>query len=223
MSEVRFHFLDDRLWFPDPRNALRGGPVDGLVAIGGDLSLPRMLLAYRSGLFPWTANPVTWWSPDPRGILELNEFHCSKSLRKSLRQFHFTRDTAFREVMAGCAESAPGRTSTWISPPFQRAYEALHEAGYAHSVECWQGEALVGGVYGVQVGGFFAGESMFHRASDASKAALFHLVEHLRESGFALMDIQIVTPHTQQLGARTIPREEYLERLRIAVEISAPF
>ncbi|MFA6545789.1 MAG: leucyl/phenylalanyl-tRNA--protein transferase, partial [Limisphaerales bacterium] len=149
--------LDDRLWFPDARDALKRGPYAGLVAAGGDMSVPRLLLAYRSGLFPWTADPVTWWSPDPRGIIELDQFHVSRSLARTLRKggFEVTFDRAFREVITACAKTR--RPGGWISPEFVTAYTALHQAGHAHSVECWKSGELVGGVYGVVVGGLFAG------------------------------------------------------------------
>ncbi len=209
--------LDDRLWFPDPRGAVKRGPHAGLVAIGGDLTVPRLLLAYRSGLFPWTAEPVTWWSPDPRGIFELDAFHIPRSLARTLKRggFEVTFDRAFREVITACALTP--RPGSWISPEFIAAYSALHEAGHAHSVECWRAGELVGGVYGVAVGGLFAGESMFHRATDASKVALRHLVGRLRERGFALFDTQMVTPVTRQLGATEISRTAYLRRLADAV------
>jgi len=207
--------LDHRLHFPSPRLA----DAEGLVAVGGDLSVPRLLLAYRSGIFPWTVDPITWWSPNPRAIFELNGFHVSRSLGRILRKnvFQITVDRAFQAVMKGCAAPAPGRRSTWISPEFIAAYTQLHEQGHAHSLECWQGPRLVGGVYGVSVGGLFAGESMFHRATDASKVALFHMVEHLRRRGFALFDIQMLTPITTQLGGTEIPRDAYLSRLTEAV------
>lgn len=207
--------LDQRLRFPDPEQA----NSEGLVAVGGDLSLPRLLLAYRSGIFPWTAAPVTWWSPDPRGIFLLDRFHISRSLARAIRHevFRVTVDQAFREVMVGCAAPAPGRRSTWITQEFLEAYTELHRQGYAHSVECWQGEQLAGGIYGVALGGFFAGESMFHRVSNASKVALAHLVGHLGEKGFLLFDIQMVTHITEQLGAVTVPRHAYLKRLAKAL------
>jgi leucyl/phenylalanyl-tRNA--protein transferase len=207
--------LSRRLWFPPASEADR----QGLVAIGGDLALPRLLLAYRSGLFPWTVEPITWWSPDPRAIFALDDFHVSRSLGRVLRQeiFRVTCDEAFREVMEGCAAPAPGRRETWISPEFIEAYTQLHEAGHAHSVECWQGERLAGGIYGVAVGGFFAGESMFHRVSNASKVALYHLIERLRGQGFELFDVQMLTPITKQLGAIEMSRDDYLKRLSSAV------
>jgi leucyl/phenylalanyl-tRNA--protein transferase len=207
--------LDERLRFPDPRNAT----PDGLVAVGGDLSVARLLLAYRMGIFPWTVDPITWWSPDPRAIFELNEFHVSRSLARVLRKavFQTTIDRAFRQVMEGCARSAPGRRDTWITREFLEAYTRLHVLGHAHSLECWQDGQLAGGIYGVAVGGLFAGESMFHRASNASKVALFRLVEHLNRRRFALFDIQMLTPVTKQLGGTTLPRSEYLERLAAAI------
>ena len=217
--------LTKRLWFPDPRTAQHGGPHDGLIAVGGDLSATRLLLAYRNGIFPWTDDPVTWWSPDPRAIFELDRFHTSGSLAQIIRKdvFKVTTDRAFRQVMEGCAGPAPGRESTWISAEFIEAYAALHDLGHAHSVECWQNSQLAGGIYGVSIGGFFAGESMFHRANNASKVALFHLHRHLRERGFVLFDIQLLTPITRQLGAVTISREQYLQRLAKAVELQCDF
>ena len=187
--------------------------------------MPRLLLAYRSGIFPWTVDPITWWSPEPRAIFELDRFRVSRSLAKVIRrdEFRITVDRAFRRVMHGCAAPAPDRRSTWISPEFIEAYTQLHKQGHAHSLECWQGRRLVGGIYGVTVGGLFAGESMFHRASNASKIALFHLMEHLRRQGFVLFDIQMLTPITAQLGGITIPRGEYLRRLAQAVEKPVSF
>ena len=213
--------LDDRLRFPDPNAAT----AEGLVAVGGDLSVPRLLLAYRTGVFPWTAGPVTWWSPDPRAVFELDGFHLSHSLARLLRQgkFQITTDRAFREVMKACAAPTPGRSSTWIGQEFLDAYTRLHLQGHAHSLECWQAGELVGGIYGVALGGLFAGESMFHRVSNASKVALFHLVQRLKSQGFVLFDIQMLTPITTQLGGRTIPRHEYLGRLAAAVELSCCF
>jgi len=209
------------LQFPDPRSAL----ADGLVAIGGDFSPARLLLAYRSGIFPWTDDPISWWSPDPRGIFELEQFHVSRSFARFLRRnpYRLTVDRAFRLVMEGCAAPNVGRGQTWITANFIEAYTQLHEQGHAHSVECWQGDELVGGIYGVAVGGLFAGESMFHRADNASKTALHHLITHLRTRGFSLFDIQMVTDITQQLGATEISRAEYLSRLRPAVELKCVF
>ena len=187
--------------------------------------MPRLLLAYRSGIFPWTDDPITWWSPDPRAIFELDQFHLPRSLARVIRKgvFQITRDRAFRKVIEGCAAPAPGRRSTWISSQFLEAYTRLHEEGHAHSVECWQGQELAGGLYGLSIGGFFAGESMFHRVNDASKVALYYLVQHLRDRGFVLIDIQMLTPITRQLGAITISRDDYLKRLLEAVELQCCF
>lgn len=213
--------LDKGLRFPDPHIA----NAEGLVAVGGDLSVPRLLLAYRSGIFPWTVDPITWWSPDPRAIFELERFHVPHSLARVLRKdlFRVTIDTAFRRIIEMCAAPIRGRRDTWISPEFIEAYTRLHEEGYAHSLECWQGNELAGGIYGMAIGGLFAGESMFHRVSNASKVALFHLIQHLRNRGFVLFDIQMLTPVTQRLGGVMISREDYLARLSCAIELAASF
>jgi leucyl/phenylalanyl-tRNA---protein transferase len=213
--------LNENAPFPDPQLA----NPEGLVALGGDFSVQRLLLAYRSGIFPWTANPITWWSPDARAIFYLEHFHCSRSLAKEIRRgrFQIARDKAFRQVMEGCAASAPGRRSTWISSEFIEAFNNLHKEGYAHSIEYWREGQLLGGVYGVAIGGFFAGESMFHRVNNASKICLFYLVQHLRERGFALFDIQMLTPITLQLNAVNIPRQEYLKLLQQAIHLNCAF
>lgn len=207
--------LNEAISFPDPARANK----EGLVAIGGDLQPDRLVAAYRQGIFPWSVDPITWWSPDPRGVIELEQFHISKSLAKVLRRgaFTLTIDRSFRAVVEACAAPGPKRRSGWISAEFIAAYARLHELGHAHSVECWLDGKLVGGIYGVTVGGLFAGESMFHRADNASKAALAHLVDHLRARGYTLFDIQMVTEATKPLGAKWISREDYLERLAVAV------
>jgi leucyl/phenylalanyl-tRNA--protein transferase len=200
--------------FPDPRTLLPGECTASPVAAGGDLSPACLLAAYRLGLFPWTEQPVTWWSPDPRGVLELDRFHVSRSLQRTLRRqpFTVTIDRAFPEVVAACAaEHTAG--GTWITPMFLAAYTELHRLGHAHSVECWREGRLVGGIYGVQVGGIFSGESMFHREDDASKVALHRLVHLLREAGFGFLDVQMVTEATRRLGAEEVPRAAFLERL----------
>ncbi len=215
--------LEKQLWFPDPNDAERED-YDGLLAVGGDLSIERLLLAYRSGIFPWSVKPITWWSPDPRGIIELDRVHVSRSLKRVLKQgpFEVTVDRAFREVIAACA-TTPRDGGCWISGQFIDAFTRLHEAGHAHSVECWADGKLAGGIYGVSAGGLFAGESMFHHVSNASKVALWHLAVRLRESGFKLFDVQMVTPTTQQFGAAEISRREYLARLAEAVSASCSF
>jgi leucyl/phenylalanyl-tRNA---protein transferase len=187
----------------------------GLVAVGGDLSPARLLEAYRRGIFPWydEQTPIMWWSPDPRAVFELDNVHLSRRLRRTIRSGRFTvtvnRD--FGAVIRACAVRP--EQGTWITPEMMEAYERLHRLGYAHSVEAWHGQVLGGGIYGVAVGGLFAGESMFTRVNDGSKVALAALVERLRQRGFTLFDTQFVTDHTRRLGAIEIPREEYLGRL----------
>jgi leucyl/phenylalanyl-tRNA---protein transferase len=197
----------------------------GLVAVGGDLRPGRLLAAYRQGIFPWygEGEPVCWWSPDPRAVFELDGLHISRRLRRTLRsgRFEVTVDRDFAGVIRGCADR-PGE-GTWITLEMVAAYEELHRLGHAHSVEAWHAGQLAGGVYGVAVGGLFAGESMFTRVRDASKVALAHLVERLRERGFRLFDIQFLTDHTERLGAVEIPRKEYLHRLRDAVRQALTF
>jgi len=190
----------------------------GLVAIGGDLRPERLIEAYRHGIFPWYSegDPVCWWSPDPRAIFELDHLHFSRRFLRTLRSgcFTCTVDQAFSTVIRGCADRAEG---TWILPDMIAAYERLHQLGLAHSIEVWRDGSLAGGLYGVAMAGFFAGESMFTRGRDGSKVALAYLVERLRERGFLLFDTQFLTPHTARLGAIEIPRSEYLTRLEIAL------
>lgn len=199
---------------------------DGLVAVGGTLDPDLLEKAYRRGIFPWSSEPaVTWWCPDPRAIFELDAFKPSRSLSKRIRHsswtFHLDRD--FAGTVRRCAEPTPDRPSTWISDDFLAAYSELHRRGIAHSVEVYEGSEPVGGLYGVALGGFFGGESMFHRRTDASKAALAHLVEHLRARRFALLDAQVMNPHLRSLGARDIPRVEFLRRLRRALAVDTRF
>lgn len=206
--------------FPDPSEA----DDEGLLAMGGNLQPETLLTAYTQGIFPWSEQPITWWSPDPRGIFELDQFSPSRRLLRKMRQgkFTFTRDQAFEDVIRACAEPR-GDGGEWLGPGLIAAYIRLHQFGHAHSVECWCDGELVGGIYGVAVGGLFAGESMFSRVSDGSKMALTHLVGHLRERGFVLFDVQATNPHTVSLGAIDIPRDEYLTRLRYALSIDARF
>jgi leucyl/phenylalanyl-tRNA--protein transferase len=197
----------------------------GLVGVGGDLRPERLLEAYRRGIFPWydEHGPICWWSPDPRAIFELDGFHVSRRLRRTIRsgKFTVTVNRDFAGVIRGCADR-PG-AGTWIIPAMIEAYETLHRLGHAHSVEVWSGDELAGGVYGVAIGGLFAGESMFKRRPDASKVALAFLVNRLRERGYQLFDIQFLTGHTASLGAVEIPRTEYLARLRRALAVPATF
>ncbi len=206
--------LSEEIKFPPPRFATQ----EGLLAVGGDLSTERLLLAYATGIFPWYSEgePILWWSPDPRLVLYPAEFRLSRSLAKVIRRgdFQVTLDHAFRQVIGQCAgvRRASGE-GTWIVPEMIAAYCRLHQVGFAHSVEAWQGERLVGGLYGVAIGRCFFGESMFSLASNASKVALAALVAHLNTLKFELIDCQITTGHLQRLGAREIPRTRYLKEL----------
>lgn len=200
--------------FPSPELAQE----DGLLAVGGDLSVERLLLAYRIGIFPWYSedSPLLWWSPDPRLVLYPNELHVSKSLRKVINKqvFQVTMDTAFRQVMTACSQiERPTQDGTWILDEMVDAYCRLHDAGYAHSVEVWRNGILVGGLYGISLGHCFFGESMFSLRSNASKVALYHLVEHVKTLQFELIDCQVTTNHLLRLGAREIPRTQFLTEL----------
>lgn len=214
----------DSIWFPDPSLALR--EPNGLLAFGGDLTPPRLLAAYQRGIFPWfqAGQPILWWAPDPRAVLVPSAIHLSRSLRKTLRQqrFQVTFDTAFAEVVHGCALPSADRPDTWITPAMLQAYAQLHELGYAHSVECWQEGELAGGLYGVALGRIFFGESMFSRRSDASKVALAHLCEQLVAWGFELIDCQVGNSHTFSMGAREIRRDEFMALLEPGVVADLP-
>jgi leucyl/phenylalanyl-tRNA--protein transferase len=212
---------DNPVRFPSPATASR----EGLLAAGGNLLPETLRSAYRQGIFPWynPGEPILWWSPDPRTVLAPDALHCSRSLRKTLRQrrFHVTFDTRFRDVMLACAgprAQYPGG-GTWITHDMVEAYCALHALGDAHSVEVWQSSELVGGLYGVALGGAFFGESMFSRVSDASKVALAALCARLRAHGFALIDCQLPSDHLSQLGAVSIPRRAFLARLETALAL----
>lgn len=201
------YLLTEELLFPPPHLAENGG----LLAVGGDLSVERLLLAYSSGIFPWYSDdePILWWSPDPRLVLYPNDLKVSSSLRKVLKKqvFRVTLDTAFEQVITACASI---RESTWIIDDMIQAYCRLHESGYAHSVEVWQEGELAGGLYGVSLGRCFFGESMFSRRSNASKVALYYLVEHVKTRRFDLIDCQVTSEHLLSLGAREIPRRQFL-------------
>jgi leucyl/phenylalanyl-tRNA--protein transferase len=201
--------------FPNPLSA----PEDSPLAFGYMLTADLMLGAYRKGIFAWSADPVSWWSPDPRGILELDGLHVSQRLARKIRQapFRVTLNQAFVGVLEGCALPRHAEAETWLTAEFMECYSELFQRGYAHSVECWQGDALVGGVFGVALERFFSAESMFHRVTDASKIALFYLVEWLKQNHYALVDIQVLTPHMESLGGVWIAREEYVRRLREAL------
>ncbi|MFZ5953143.1 MAG: leucyl/phenylalanyl-tRNA--protein transferase [Candidatus Rifleibacteriota bacterium] len=193
---------------------------DGLLAIGGNLEPETLVAAYTSGIFPWTVRPITWWSPNPRAVFDIDAFRLSSRMERMYQsgRFEFSIDQDFSGVIRGCARPAPGRESTWISPQFISAYERLHELGIAHSCEAWLGDKLAGGVYGVAIAGLFAGESMFYEVSNASNLCLRFLMSQLAQAGFVLFDSQVITPHTRRLGAVEISRQEYLERLKAAIK-----
>ena len=209
--------LDERLIFPPAELA-----EDGLLAVGGDLRPERLLLAYRSGIFPWyeDGQPILWHSPDPRMVLRARELRVGRSLRKTIRQgaYRVTLDTAFPRVIESCAAvKRPRQRGTWITPAMKRAYAELHRRGLAHSVESWREERLAGGLYGVCLGGIFFGESMFARAPDASKVAFVALVEQLARWGIDLIDCQVYTEHLARFGAVEWPRKRYLAALEKAL------
>ncbi|HYI60179.1 MAG TPA: leucyl/phenylalanyl-tRNA--protein transferase [Acidimicrobiales bacterium] len=198
---------------------------DGPVAVGGDLEPATVLAAYRAGVFPMpigrTGRVLAWWSPDPRGVIPLDGMRVTRSLRQAARRHHVTVDAAFDEVVRACAD--PRRPGAWITRGVRRAYTSLHELGWAHSVEAWTADgALAGGLYGVAVGGLFAGESMFHRSRDGSKVALLGLVDLLRDGGARLLDVQWTTAHLASLGAVDIPRRAYLDQLEAALQAPLP-
>jgi leucyl/phenylalanyl-tRNA---protein transferase len=196
--------------FPDPRR----GDDEGLVAIGGDLSIERLRAAYAAGIFPWYNDgfPVLWWSPNPRAILTAEDLHVSRSLGRRLKRkdYVLTWNLAFSEVIALCGQGRKG--GTWIVPEMRHAYQRLHHAGFAHSVEVWEQNRLVGGLYGVQSGALFAAESMFHRVTDASKIAVVAACRSLHRAGVRLIDVQFATGHLRSLGVKEISRDDYLVR-----------
>jgi leucyl/phenylalanyl-tRNA--protein transferase len=209
-----------RFRFPDPARA----DAEGLIAQGGDLEPATLVAAYRQGVFPWPydESAILWWSPDPRAILPLDALHVSRSLARTLRRgrFRITLNAGFDAVIDGCA----ARPETWITPAIRGAYARLHGLGWAHSVEVWAPDGtLAGGLYGVAVGGLFAAESMFYRATDASKVAVVALVQHARRVGITLLDVQVPSDHLITLGALAIPRAEYLRRLAAAVRQPVAF
>ncbi len=211
--------LPDQIIFPEPELSRE----DGLLAVGGDLCIERLILAYRMGIFPWFSHgdPILWWSPDPRLVLYPNALHVSRSLMKTLKQGHFivTLDRDFSQVIAACAgvprDKQPG---TWITADMMDAYCRLHEAGFAHSVEVWNRGELAGGLYGVSLGKCFFGESMFARKNNASKVGLVTLVHLLRKWSFNLIDCQVTTQHLVRLGAREIPRKQFMAELKLALK-----
>jgi leucyl/phenylalanyl-tRNA--protein transferase len=209
--------------FPDPDRALT--EPDGLLAVGGDLSVERLLIAYRQGIFPWyqDGQPILWWSPNPRAVLFPSELHVSRSLRKTLRKNRFTVSVNqdFAGVIAGCATERSD-TGTWITTDMAQAYQQLHDEGHAHAMEVWCDEQMVGGLYGVNIGRVFFGESMFSRETDASKVALVLLIRICRELGIELVDCQIASAHLASLGSRSISRAEFHRLLRRYTQFPSP-
>jgi leucyl/phenylalanyl-tRNA--protein transferase len=207
--------------FPEPETAL--SDPNGLLAVGGNLSPGRILGAYRRGIFPWYSEgqPILWWSPDPRTVLFPERLRVSRSLRKTLRKgaYRISADRAFQSVLEGCAAPRPGQDGTWLLPEMQATYRRLHKLGYAHSVEAWCEDTLVGGLYGLALGGVFYGESMFTRRTDASKVAFVHLVRQLEAWGFGLIDCQMRTSHLISLGAEEVPRRRFLDLLARYCEV----
>lgn len=210
--------------FPDVELAMR--EPDGLLAVGANLSVSTLLTAYRSGIFPWygPGQPVMWWAPNPRLVLFPDELRVARSLARTLRQgkFSVTLDSSFQAVVEACAAPRRSQSGTWITPQMVAAYSDLHAAGHAHSAECWQHGALVGGLYGVAIGRVFFGESMFARVNDASKVAFVTLVRQLQRWGFQLIDCQVYTPHLASLGARSIARPEFTRLLERGCSDGAP-
>ena len=209
------HWLERNSDFPPVEQALKR--PNGLLAAGGDLSPERLLRAYRLGIFPWfsAGEPILWWSPDPRTVLVPDELKIARSMAKTLRRadFDVRADSAFEQVIQACSEPRPRQSGTWITEAMQAAYIRLHRLGIAHSVETWRDGELIGGLYGVALGRAFFGESMFSRATDASKIALVHLVRQLRAWGFGLIDCQMHTPLLASFGAREVGREQFTRRV----------
>ena len=220
-ADPGFPWLGPEAFFPFPDRGEWG--EDGLVAVGGNLSPGMLLSAYRQGVFPWFGenDPILWQSPEPRFVLFPDELHCSESMRKVIRrgEFEIRLDTAFGEVIAACStQQRPGQTGSWITPDMVAAYSGLHELGYAHSVEAWSDGVLAGGFYGIALGKAFFGESMFHRRTDAAKAAFIPFVWRLQDEGYRFIDSQARTAYLGTLGAREIPRDDYLALLGAAFE-----
>ncbi len=227
-NPMRLHWLDPRhplQPFPHPGLAL--SEPNGLLAIGGDLSLSRLLIAYRSGIFPWfnPDEPILWWSPDPRTVIPLPPGpHVSRSLRRALRRADFavSLDRAFEEVIAACSEPRAEQNGTWLGPQMIAAYVELYRRGYAHSLEIWRHGRLIGGIYGLALGRIFFGESMFSRASNGSKLALVCLAQQLHAWGYRLLDCQVGSAHLQSMGAIEIPRNEFLDMLQADAKLANP-
>lgn len=229
MSRIVLPFIEDNTPFPSPQSALTS--PNGLLCFGGDLSPQRLIAAYERGIFPWFSEgePILWWSPTPRAIIKPQQFHLSRSLRKHIRRapLRITVNTAFEQVIIQCAsiprfDSSGDNQGTWITMAMQHAYIRLHDAGFAHSIEVWREDKLIGGLYGVVTSGAFCGESMFHCETNASKVAMMALVSLLKPFKHAFIDCQLPTDHLASLGAESVPREQFLAMLRKTRQQSLP-
>ena len=224
MSQTLYFLNESSLAFPDLSFAL--SEPNGLLALGGDLTPERLVEAYANGIFPWYSDdePIMWWSPDPRAIIPTDEIYINKTLRKFLKKssYKVTVNKAFNDVIAYCAD-APFRTEeTWIVDDMMKAYRQLHQLGHAHSIEVWQDDRLVGGLYGVAINGFFSGESMFYKASNASKIALISLAQLLKDQGLTFIDCQINNPFLESMGAIEISRDEFVRLKQKAINTMVP-
>ena len=221
---IKLHQLNEQLHFPSADAAL--SEPNGLLAFGGDLSVERLMLAYQNGIFPWFSEgePILWWSPDPRGVMPLNKFRRTRSLTKLIRKqpFNVTVNTCFDQVIERCASIPRDDNGTWITLAMIAAYKRLHRHGHAHSVEVWEDDQLVGGLYGVNVGRVFCGESMFSEVSNASKVAYWYLVELLQEAGADFIDCQMQNPHLASLGCEEVSRQTFAGMLAQSVSTSLP-
>jgi leucyl/phenylalanyl-tRNA--protein transferase len=209
-----------------PHASLSQESPNGLLAVGGDLSQARLIEAYRNGIFPWycEGEPILWWSPQPRCVFLLDSIHISRSMKRELnkKKYRVTLNKSFSDVITGCAAPRAKEAETWILPEMQRAYFDLHKQGLAHSIEIWQDEHLVGGLYGISIGRFFFGESMFSDVKNASKIALIYLGHYLKQNDFLLLDSQVGNPHLYRMGATDIPREDFLNLLKEHIDWKQP-
>ena len=221
---IKLHQLSHQLQFPSTDFALN--EPNGLLAFGGDLTTSRLLLAYQSGIFPWFSEgePILWWSPDPRGVLKIDDYHCSKSLTKHIRKtaLKVTLNRCFDDVIEACANIPRQDDGTWITENMIQAYKDMHKAGYAHSVEVWQQDRLVGGLYGIGVGKVFCGESMFSFATNGSKVAFHALVKHMSKVNANFIDCQMLTPHLKSLGCSEVKRDIFLNMLNSDKDAAVP-
>ena len=223
LSMIEIPWLDQQLWFPAVNRALL--EPNGLLAVGGDLQPERLLLAYRSGIFPWFDElPILWWSPNPRSVLHPAQLHISRSLAKLIRRqkFKVSINYAFEQVISACAGPRQDADGTWITEEMHHAYRRLHQMGWAHSVEAWQQDRLVGGLYGIAMGKLFFGESMFSKANNASKIAFYHLVRYLLDHQFAMIDCQVASAHLNRLGATLISRDQFINTINQYADATMP-